>query len=631
MIPITDPYQEAVNLFTASKFEEAERILINFTCENQLDYDAYNFLGIIKLNQKDYETAVLYLGKVMLLNPGHITAAYNLGLAYQHLHDLDEAIHWYEYCLGLDPNYFNSLLNLACIYKAKKKPSTSETYLKKIIELDPGNGDAWNNIASILLDTGRTIEALEAYKKAITCNPMNPDYYTNAAAACIKLNYAEESVNYLRKAFESSTDFCSKNEISELLAKVTSNENTAALITNLAVEKAGRKQFQEAVELCIRALSIDENHLIRYNLAHIQLLNGQYEEGWINYEARKERKDFIKRVLKGDELKDLEITGKTIFVYDEQGLGDSIHFVRYLELLKKKGCKIVFECDPRLYFLYRDLTFCDIIIPRSSYTSEPGIPYDYQISLLSLPLYFNTNLTSIPCKIPYLNAHSELSAALGKAVRENRAYKIGIAWAGNPKHTNDKNRSCTLKDFKRLLEIDGTFFCSLQKGEPVKQIKKIALPILDLDSKGLNDFAQTAAMIENLDLVISVDTSVAHLAGAMGKKVWLLLPFIPDWRWLTEGETTQWYPTMRLFRQSEPGNWREVFEKIERELKNEIVKSHRLMDNSGSNKQIVKEKRPGHDVLYLGLSSGENFGWGVCSKYLRKELRNFIKTIDVEN
>ena len=582
MIPIPDPYQEAVKLFTASKFEEAERILLNITSENQNDYDAYNFLGIIKLNQRDYKLAAEYLEKVILLKPGHSTAAYNLGLACQNLHDSEEAIHWYEYSLQLTPAYFDSLLNLAYIYKEKKEYLTSEFYLKKILELDPENANAWNNLASLFLETERINEALEAYKKAIACNPINADFYMNAAAACIKLNYVYESIDFLRKALELSTDTSIKNEVSELMARITNNENTAALITNLALDITGQKQFKEAVELCKKALSLDENHLIRYNLSHIQLLQGNYEDGWINYEARKGRKDFIQRQLNGEELKDQEIKGKTVYVYDEQGLGDSIQFVRYLELLKRKGCKIVFECDPRLVFLYQDLPFCDTLIPRSSCMAEPGILYDYQISLLSLPLYFNTNLTSIPCKIPYLNAHSELSDALGKAVRENPAYKIGIAWAGNPKHTNDKNRSCTLKDFKSLLDIDGTFFCSLQKGEAAKQIKEMDIPILDLDSKGLKNFAQTAAMIENLDLVISVDTSVAHLAGAMGKKVWVLLSFIPDWRWLAEGETTPWYPTMRLFRQSEPGNWSEVFYEIEKKLKNEINKSYayRVIVNS---------------------------------------------------
>lgn len=704
--------QQAVDLFSLSKLNEAVDILTRIVNENKKVYDAFNFLGIIKLHQKDYNSALKYFLKVTEINPSHLIAMYNLGLTYQNLNNPDKAIINYSKVLKRQPDYMDALNNLGLIYKDKKEYKLAENYFIKVINLYPNNAKAWNNLANLSLEKEKYDEAVGAYKKAIEIEPSNPDYYYNLATAYLKINHFEESIQNLKKTLELAPDHLQainnlgiaynrsgdfdkamdiyrnmsdkkisfseilinkanslkqsnelenairiyeeilnsepenktalfnlseiyhqlgrEREADELISRITSvRENKVALFSNLALAKMKQKNFDGAVTLCKRALSIDSNTVVKYNLAHIQLLMGNFEEGWQNYEARTGREDFVKRKFSKPELVNQKIAGKTIYVYDEQGLGDSIQFVRYLKLLKEKGCRIIFECDHRLIYLFCNLKCCDEIIPRKNF-DEPAVNYDYHISLLSLPLYFNTKKDSIPHDLPYLEANKELVSELSAVINKKNIFNVGIVWAGNPKHTNDTNRSCSLENFERLLNITGTRFFSLQKGEAVKQISEKNLLVVDLDSKGLSTYAHTAAIIENLDLIISVDTSVAHLAGAMGKKVWVLLPYIPDWRWLLDRNDSPWYPTMKLFRQLKPESWKEVFDKVIGELQNEITNSNNglVIQNSHAenslNNLIQDKTKSSNDTLYLGLSSGENYGWGVCSKYLIKELPKFI-------
>jgi tetratricopeptide (TPR) repeat protein len=567
---------------------EAEKAIVCYDkaldlCHNYPD--ALNNLALIYKSKKEYQKAEDYFIKIVDLDNSNAKAWNNLANLFLETEKYDKAVEAYKNAIEIEPSNADYYYNLATSFLKINSYEASILNLKKTLELNPQHLQALNNLGIAYSKSGDFDNAMEIYKKISDKETPESEILLNKANELEQNNEFEKAIGIYEEIINSEPENKSalfklseiynllgkKNEAVELISRIKkSKDNKVAILTNLALAKMKQKCFNESVGLCKRALLIDSNTVVKYNLAHIQLLMENYEEGWQNYEARMEREEFVKREFSKPGLANQDVKGKTILVYDEQGLGDSIQFVRYLKLLKEKGCRIIYECDPRLVYLFLNLKYCDEIIPRKNF-DEPVVNYDYHISLLSLPLYFNTTVDSIPNNVPYLHANKDLASELSTVIKRNNIYNVGFVWAGNPNHTNDNNRSCSLENFGKLISIEGVRYYSLQKGEPVKKLKEKNLPVIDLDSKGLTTFAHTAAVIENLDLVISVDTSVAHLAGAMGKKVWVLLPYIPDWRWLMERNDSPWYPTMRLFRQSKPGNWEDVFDDVLKELQKEII------------------------------------------------------------
>jgi ADP-heptose:LPS heptosyltransferase len=261
------------------------------------------------------------------------------------------------------------------------------------------------------------------------------------------------------------------------------------------------------------------------------------------------------------------IKGKTIYVQREQGLGDAIQFIRYLDMLKDQKVRIVLECPNQLFRLLKDSPIIDQLVrERKKRINNPPVKCDYAVFLLSLPGIFKTELNTIPKQLPYLVADPTLIKKWQAKLSKDSRLKIGIVWGGNPRHSNDFNRSCSLELFLKYLSHPQVALYSLQKGIYAEQLATVKLgEVIDLGKK-VTDLADTAAIIMNLDLVISVDTAVAHLAGALAQPVWVLLPYVPDWRWLLDRSDSPWYPTMRLFRQSAKMDWAEVLKSIKGEL-----------------------------------------------------------------
>jgi hypothetical protein len=260
------------------------------------------------------------------------------------------------------------------------------------------------------------------------------------------------------------------------------------------------------------------------------------------------------------------LNGKSILVYTEQGIGDSIQFVRYLPMVKEQSGCVIVECQQSLCRLLKNCVGIDEIIEMTSHGKSP-MKFDVQIPLLSLPGIFDATVDSIPQNLSYIKPDPVLVSQWRSMFDCDNNLKVGIVWAGNPKHKNDRNRSCSLKDFAHLTSIRGLTFYSLQKGLASVEANNHpkGMKIINLDNE-LNDFADTAAAIDNLDLVIAVDTAVAHLAGAIGKPVWTLLPFVPDWRWMLKRSDSPWYPSMRLFRQRQLYDWDGVFDQVRKSL-----------------------------------------------------------------
>ena len=297
------------------------------------------------------------------------------------------------------------------------------------------------------------------------------------------------------------------------------------------------------------------------------LVQGRFEEGWAEYEWRWRSEVFLvqghaRPALAKREWDGSPLQGRTILLHVEQGLGDTIQFARYASLLKQQGAgQVLLACPPELQRLMRRCRDIDQIV-----TETPFPDFDVGVFLLSLPhLLGTTSIERIPADIPYIDCDPEWveswEARLASLEGQRPALRVGIAWQGNPGHKTDRWRSVALEQFAPLAELPGVRLVSLQKGLGREQLDKLPGLAIDLGAE-LTDLADTAAVVSCLDLVITVDTALAHLAGAMGKPVWVILPVVPDWRWLLQREDSPWYPSMRLFRQAARGQWNEVFGRI---------------------------------------------------------------------
>ncbi len=335
-------------------------------------------------------------------------------------------------------------------------------------------------------------------------------------------------------------------------------------------------KFAEADQCFQQALGVDSEHRpALWNRALLRLLQGDFTAGWPDYEQRWNLPGAVARSFYQPRWDGSSLAGKTILVYAEQGYGDTIQFLRYLPRVQQRGGRVVFECPLALAALATRAPGVDQLVPAGAFLP----PFDVQIPLLSLPGLFGTTRANIPAAVPYLRADPELVLKWeqlftredsGRVARRqpagNPRLTIGIAWQGNPQFRGDVLRSIPLSFFERLAALPGVRLVSLQKGSGVEQIGQLAEPLRMWDpSAALETFADTAALMMNLDLVISSDTVIPHLAGALGTPVWTVLQSVPDWRWMLDRPDSPWYPTMRLFRQKSFGDWGEVFDRIARQ------------------------------------------------------------------
>jgi hypothetical protein len=307
-----------------------------------------------------------------------------------------------------------------------------------------------------------------------------------------------------------------------------------------------------------------------WNLALMLLTHGDFERGWREYEWRwRVRELNMEFKAAGPQWDGSDLAGRQILLFAEQGLGDAIQFVRYIPQVSQRGGKIALAVQGELIRLLRGTGGDRNEISRSVETwvafgeETPG--YDVYCPLLTLPKVFGTTLSNIPADTPYLFADEAMAAQWKSRMPSDDRLKVGLVWAGRPKHINDRNRSIAAGKLAPLARAENVWFCSLQKGPIARPEDRPPFELADWTSE-LNDFADTAALIANLDLVICADTAVAHLAGAMGKRVWVLIPYLPDWRWMLDRTDSPWYPTMRLFRQPRPGDWETVMQQVATEL-----------------------------------------------------------------
>jgi Tfp pilus assembly protein PilF len=426
-------------------------------------------------------------------------------------------------------------------HKAGRFAEAEEIY-RQILAKQPDNPDAQHMLGVIAQQSGRLDAAIELISKAITINPKIAEYHCNLGNALREMGKPQDAINAYRQALQLNS------------GSAQFHYNLGNALSDLALFEEGIESYEEALRL--------EPGLARvhWNLALNLLVLGDFARGWREYEWRWRWSEFVsRRQIPQPRWDGTDLNGKTILLHAEQGIGDTIQFIRYLPMVAARGGRIILECPAPLHRLFQQFAGIEKLI----IAGHPLPNFDVHCPLMSLPFVFSTTLETIPAPVPYLSADTELSAAWTARLAGSARLKVGIAWAGNPRHHNDRNRSIPSPLFAPLARAKGIAFHSLQKriGAADHVLAPTVLNLID-HSADLNDFADTAALIASLDLVISVDTAVAHLTGAMGKPTWLLLPYAPDWRWLLHRENSPWYPTMRLFRQKRLGDWKEVIERV---------------------------------------------------------------------
>ncbi|MGA9378937.1 MAG: tetratricopeptide repeat protein [Phormidium sp.] len=505
---------ESIKLLEIGKYAQAEKIYLQILEQDPTSAIAYKNLGNALYNQGKLEPAITFYQQGLELEPNDAITYYNLGNAFHQLDSLSEAIACYEKSLALEPNSAIVLNNLGNALQRQGKFEQAIAQYQKSIQLDSNNALTHNNLGSIFNVQGKLEEAFACFQKGLDLEPNNVEAYNNLAGF-----YQE------------------------------------------------KRQYEKALEWCERAIEIEPNYPdAHWTRALILLRSGDYKRGFIEYEWRWKLKEKKPRILPKPIWDGSNIAGKTILLQAEQGMGDMIQFIRYLPELLKLGCEVIFECHPPLVSLMKNIAGVKKVVAIGDILPE----FDVYIPLLSLPLILGTTIETIPAKIPYLKPLESVRVKLETPV--GNSCKVGLVWAGNPKNSNDRKRSSSLKYFLPILNIPNMAFYSLQKEPKSAEIKELSplVNLVDLSST-INDFADTAAVISQLDLIITVDTAVAHLAGALGKPVWVLLCYNADWRWMSEREDSPWYPTVRLFRQNRRGDWQEVMERVSEALQ-ELLK-----------------------------------------------------------
>ena len=431
------------------------------------------------------------------------------------------------------------ILKLALRYHREGNLDYAKYVYQHVLGIDPQNADALHLLGVSVYQSEQYDIAINLITQAIQIDSTKPLFFTNLGNAFQKQGKLEQSAQAYQKAIQIQPDY-------------------AEAYFNLGNSLREQGKLMESTQALQKAIQIQPDYAdAHFNLAMLLLLQGQFVEGWEKYEWRwnsslkSQKRNFKRPLWDGTSL-----SSKSILIYAEQGFGDSIQFVRYIDLFPDTTTIIV-ACQPELKSLLKRIGRIDTLV-----TKGEDIPkFDFHAPIVSLPHIFGTVLETIPAKIPYL--YPDKNSNFAFLSNDERDLKVGIAWAGSPTHINDRNRSISLNNFKCLLDIKGCEFFSLQVGEHHRDIKRCGYSRIIKDlGKQFTNFHHTASAILQLDLVISVDTAVAHLAGALGKPVWTLLPFIPDWRWMLNRSDSPWYPSMTLFRQRKRGDWHSVFQEI---------------------------------------------------------------------
>ena len=614
MFSVSEAMASAIAHHQAGRLQHAENIYREVLTVDPDCVDAWNLLGVMATHTGRFDHAVTLIGQALRLRPEHAEFHYNLGFALQGHGSLDAAEAAYRRTLEMDPNHvraFNNLgnllhqqgkleeaanchrvavslnpvssdahFNLGNDLKAQEKWDEAIACYEQALRLNPTWGEAHSNLGDALQGRGDLPAAVTSYGRALETLPNSPQVHSNLGSAWEKLREWDRATACYRRAVDLAPDFVearlnlgsalhhqgeletADQHFRHVLRRDANNphaHNSLGLVLrDQGRTEEARRSFERAIELKPDYAEAHTSH------AMLLLADGEFERGWPEYEWRWKTKETIPRHFDEPLWEGQRLDGKTILLHAEQGLGDSIQFVRYAPLVKAFGPTVIIESQTPLVPLLASCSGIDKVVTLG----EPLPPLDVHAPLLSLPRILRTTLKSVPTSCPYLSAESHLVEQWRSRLEGLKGFRIGINWRGRTGQGMFRRRDIPHECIVSLAQLNVSLI-NLQNDVTRQELDAIQSQIYylgdDVD-RTHGPFMDTAAIMRNIDLVITSDTSTAHLAGALAVPVWIALPYVASWQWMRSRSDSPWYPTARLFRQKTPGDWNGVFEEIRAEL-----------------------------------------------------------------
>jgi tetratricopeptide (TPR) repeat protein len=551
--PALDPggrpdMRQATALHRQGRLEEAAQIYSAILAGDPGKFDALHLLGLLRHQQGREVDALRLIAAALNVNPHSADALSNFGLIFDTLKQHQDALGIFDKALALKSDHVNALNNRGLTLANLGRHAEALASWDRALAADPAHPEALHSRGNALFKAKRFAEALADYDRFLTLRPDDVDVLNNRGSSLAELGRLDEAIQSYQRALD----------VDPKLPEI--HINKGHILADL-------HRFDEALAAYADAAAIGPKHAeARFCESLVRLRLGQFAAGWRDYEWRwrqaswgERGRDFAQPLWLGEG----PLAGKTILLHAEQGFGDMLQFARYVPLVARLGARILLEVQPPLKPLLSHLEGASCVLARG----ETLPAFDLHCPLMSLPLAFGTEAGSIPGACPYIRAPADRVSAWQARLGTKRCLRVGIAWAGSAVHEHDRTRSMALEQFASLLSVPGIEFVSIQKDMSAADAAALRRHgnVRPIGSE-LGDFADTAAVISLLDLVIAVDTSVVHLAGALGRPVWVLVPFSPDFRWLLEREDSPWYPSARLFRQPRYGDWQRVLARVKTEL-----------------------------------------------------------------
>jgi tetratricopeptide (TPR) repeat protein len=617
MSPNHNPFERARACHRSGDLRQARDLYRQVVTGEAYHAEAWHLLATCHHGLGEIKEAVEAYGQALRLRPASPELHCGLGSALAAAGRRDAALEHFQQALRLEPGHVEALMAMGVLLGEAGRPAEALPVLQQVVQARPDVAQAHHNLGVALAQLGRTEEAANCLQEAVRVQPNYADAHCHLGNLLRDLRRLPEAEEHYRTCIAQRPDHAAAY-INLGLSLTETGRHTEAMVllrqatrlspkskeawNNLGLAYSGRGEFVQARSCYEEALRLasdyteahvnlgsawkEEGHLdealacyqvalwyrpelpsAHYNRALTLLQAGDYERGWPAYEWRWRRPTMPPRPFVQPRWDGSSLEGKTILLWCEQGLGDAIQFVRYAPLVKERGGRVVLECPANLVSVLQTCPGVDVIVAEG----VPPPDFDVQAPLLSLPALFSTTLASVPGTVPYLFPDQKLVEAWREKLgRAEGNVLIGVVWQGNPRHGWDHWRSFPLTALAPVAAVPGVRLVSLQQGPGVEQLRSLGgrFQVLDLgdDLDRGGGFADTAAVMANLDVVVTADTAAAHLAGALGVPTWLALAAVADWRWLLGREDTPWYPTMRLFRQQGLNRWGDVFERMAAEL-----------------------------------------------------------------
>jgi len=581
---ITELLNQAVQCHQNGQLSKAEALYHEALQREPNHAGIHHCLGIIG-NQTDRPVMALeHVGAALEVSPDVAQFHNTLGIVLEKAGREKDAVQAYKQAIELNPTFAEAYNNLAIVWQSLDDYDKAIEASRQALTWLPEQSGFHNTLGYSLQQNGQNEQALESFKTAVKYQPNHPEPLNHMGVIYTELEQYDQAISCLRQAIALATDYAEAHNhlgmaytgAGQLGDAIAAFKQALALepdfiqaLYNLGNAQLAQGHCDQAIRTFHQCLAMDPDYaLAHWNLSHALLLDGQYEHGWTHYAWRRHPDldiEIYPYPLKGAAWDGQPFPNQRLLVHFEQGYGDSIQFARFLTQVKALGGTVIMQVRESLARVFETIDGIDELVTVDKTGFVDNIEYDLHASLFDLPRLFNTTLDTLT-GTAYITCPQDLAESWKPRIKSN-LFKVGLVWAGSPIHGNDKNRSCDLAQWPPLMDLPNIQWVSLQKGPGAEQLDQSSFSqkITDLNDT-IHDFGDTCAAIEQLDLIITVDTSVLHLAGAMGKPTWALLPHAPDWRWLQNRTDSPWYRSVTLFRQKTPGHWEDVLQEVRSRL-----------------------------------------------------------------